>query len=190
MPTSQFYRRFWRGFTGLSLMALGLVLILGSSINLRLIWVQRQVQQPEAIVVLGGDFEREYFAARFAQEHPQLPLVISSGMPEPMSRAYFDQAGIQGDRLIYDHQAVDTFTNFTTLLPTLQAVQIRSVYVITSDFHRARSRLIAYLVWGSHGIVYQFVIVPTQTPAEPWWLMLGDGLRAVVWLVTGRVLVG
>ncbi|MEM8643030.1 MAG: YdcF family protein [Cyanobacteria bacterium P01_G01_bin.54] len=173
--------------SGLSLTTLGLMLLLMGGIGLRLVWVQQQVKQPEAIVILGGDFEREYFAALWAQQHPQLPIVISSGMPESMSRDYFAQEGIGSERLVYDLAAVDTLTNFTTLLPQLQRAQIRSVYVITSDFHRARSRLIAYLVWGSHGITYQFVVIPSQTPAEPWWLMLGDGMRALVWLVTGAV---
>lgn len=175
----------WLGRLGLSLLAL--VALSVSTVGVHLLWAWYQNPNPMAIVVLGGDFEREYFAADFAQGHPQLPVVISSGMPEDKSRQFFAQVGIGRDRLIYDHQAVDTLTNFTTLLHPLQATHIRHVYVITSDFHQARSRLLAYLIWGSHGIAYQFVTIPTQTPPEPGWLLLGDLLRAVVWGATGAV---
>lgn len=177
--------RRWLGRLGLGLLAL-VVFVIGT-IGLHLLWAQHQAPQPMAIVVLGGDFEREYFAADFAQGHPQLPVVISSGMPEVKSRQFFAQVGIGRDRLVYDHQAVDTLTNFTTLLPQLQTTQIRHVYVITSDFHQARSRLLAYFIWGSHGIAYQFVTIPTQTPPEPGWLILGDLIRTVVWWATGAV---
>ncbi|NEO84817.1 MAG: YdcF family protein [Spirulina sp. SIO3F2] len=185
--TPNFWRRTRRWLGWISLALLALVMSIVGTIGGHLMWVQNQAPNPMAIVVLGGDFEREYFAADFAQNYPQLPVVISSGMPEPKSRQFFAQVGVGGDRLVYDHQAVDTLTNFTTLLPQLQATQIRHVYVITSDFHRARSRLIAYLIWGAHGIAYQFIAIPTQTPPEPGWLLLGDIIRTVVWWLTGAV---
>lgn len=166
---------------------IGLMLIMGSYLALltRLRWLHQQYPQPEAIIVLGGDFEREYFAAHFAQEHPQLEVWISSGMPAVKSRAYFAQVGIARDRVHYDQQAVDTVTNFTTLLPILQQQNFRHVYLITSDFHWARSRLIAQLIWGSQGIICTPVLIDTQTPPESPFRIGRDALRSLVWLVTG-----
>jgi uncharacterized SAM-binding protein YcdF (DUF218 family) len=40
--------------------------------------------QPDAIFVLGGATERERFAAKFAQQHPDLPIWVSSGSPKTM----------------------------------------------------------------------------------------------------------
>lgn len=177
---------FWR-LVQLGLAALVMLLVLGGAIGLRLAWSTVQVPEPEVMIVLGGDFEREYFAAYFAQTHPNLPIWISSGMPEAKSRAYFAQVGVDLQRVIYDQQAVSTLTNFTTLLPRLKHAKFRHAYVITSDFHQARSRSIAYWIWGSRGIATQFVLVSTRTPPEPGWLILGDTVRSLLWLFTGQV---
>lgn len=168
----------------LGLLVLLVVMVMGGTIALRLAGVAVNVPEPEVIVVLGGDFEREYFAAYFAQTHPTLPIWISSGMPEAKSRAYFTQVGVDLQRVVYDQQAVDTVTNFTSLLPRLQRAKIRHAYVITSDFHQVRSRSIAYWIWGARGITTTFVLVPTQTPSEPIWLILGDTVRSLLWLLT------
>jgi uncharacterized SAM-binding protein YcdF (DUF218 family) len=166
---------------------IGLTLFVGSYLALltRLRWLHQQYPQPEAIIILGCDFEREYFASHFAEQHPQLDIWISSGMPEVKSRAYFAQVGIARDRVHYDQQAIDTVTNFTTLLPILQRQHFRHVYLITSDFHWARSRLIAQLIWGSQGIIYTPVLIDTQTPPESPLRIGRDALRSLVWLVTG-----
>ncbi|WP_072622031.1 YdcF family protein [Spirulina major] len=141
--------------------------------------------QPEAILVLGGDFEREYVAAYFAQEHPGLDLWISSGMPEAKSRAYFAQVGVDPQRLNYDRRAVDTVTNFTTMGPVFHAQNIRHLYLITSDFHLGRARFLAYLIFGHYGITVTPIAVPTQTPNESWWEIVRDGGRGVLWILTG-----
>ncbi len=83
--------------------------------------IQSYFVQPEAILVLGGEEERELFAAKFAQNHPQLDIWISSGSPEWYTNRVFTKAGIKKDRLHIDRQATDTVTNFTTLVDKLQA---------------------------------------------------------------------
>lgn len=142
--------------------------------------------QPEAILVLGGDFDREYFAAYFAQTHPDLTVFISSGMPEAQSRSYFEQVGVDLNRVYYDRQAVDTVTNFTTMLEALRSRNLRHIYLITSDFHMGRAEVLAYLIFGRYGIVVTPITVPTQTPPEPWWAIVRDGGRGVLWILTGR----
>ena len=144
------------------------------------------VSSPEALLVLGGHEERERYAARLAKENPQLPIWISSGSPQEYAQKIFANAGISSDRLNFDYRASDTVTNFTTLVDDLEANGIDSVYLITSENHMHRAKIIGDIVFGSRGIKYQPVAVPSKNPPEPMKKILRDGIRAVFWLVTGR----
>jgi uncharacterized SAM-binding protein YcdF (DUF218 family) len=141
---------------------------------------------PEALLVLGGHEERERYAAQLAQQNPQLPIWISSGSPQEYAQKIFAKEGIARDRLHFDYRASDTVTNFTTLVDDLQAKGIDSVYLITSENHMKRAKIIGDIVFGSRGIDYQPISVPSNNPPEPIEKTFRDGARAVFWLVTGR----
>lgn len=145
-----------------------------------------QSPHPQAILTLGGDFERETFTAQFARQHPNLDIWISSGMPHERSRTLFQTAGIEDDRLHLDNRAVDTVTNFTTLIADLKQREIQHIYLLTSDFHLARARAIATIVLGSQGITFTAVSIPSHTPHESWLRVLRDSGRATLWVLTGR----
>jgi uncharacterized SAM-binding protein YcdF (DUF218 family) len=100
--------------------------------------------------------------------------------------AVFADAGIELNRLHIDHAAVDTVTNFTTLVDRFSARGIKSVYLITSDYHMRRSQIIGEIVFGSRGIHLKPVSVPSRYKAEPLSKSLRDGARAVLWLATGH----
>src|SRR5689334_8250207 len=55
--------------------------------------------QPEAIFVLGGAQKREVFAAKFAHQHPNLPIWVSSGSPKGYAQWVFAKAGIEANRV-------------------------------------------------------------------------------------------
>ena len=141
--------------------------------------------EPEAMLVLGGHEERERYAAKLALEHPQLPIWLSSGSPQAYAQEIFENAGIQNDRLHFDYTASDTLTNFTTLVDKLKAQGIDSVYLITSENHMQRAKIIGDIVFGSRGIDFQPIAVPSKNPPEPFEKSLRDGARAVFWLITG-----
>ena len=141
---------------------------------------------PEALLVLGGHEERERYAAQLAKQNPQLPIWISSGSPQEYAQKIFAKAGISGDRLHFDYRASDTVTNFTTLVDDLEAKGIDSVYLITSENHMKRAKIIGDIVFGSRGINYQPISVPSQNPPEPIEKTVRDGARAVFWLITSR----
>ena len=147
-------------------------------------------QKPQAVLVLGGStsaLEREKFAARFALQYPNLPIWVSSGSPnQKYTERVFAKAGIAPTRLHLDYQAVDTVTNFTTLVDDLQANGINSVYLITSDYHMRRARIIGEIVLGSRGIDFKAVSVPSDYSREPIEKALRDGARAIVWVITGH----
>lgn len=140
---------------------------------------------PEAIIVLGGEERRESFAARFAHQHPDLPIWVSSGSPEGYAKLLFAKIGIERDRVYLDYQAQDTVTNFTTLVDRLEAQGINSVYLVTSDDHMRRARIIGEIVFGSRGITIKPVAVPTNRPPEAMSKSVRDGARALLWLTTG-----
>ena len=141
---------------------------------------------PEALVVLGGHEERERYAAKLALQHPKLPIWLSSGSPQEYARRIFANAGVKSDRLNFDYAASDTLTNFTTLVDELEADGIDSVYLITSENHMKRAKIIGDIVFGSRGIDFEPIPVPSENPPEPIEKSLRDGARAVFWLVTGR----
>jgi uncharacterized SAM-binding protein YcdF (DUF218 family) len=142
--------------------------------------------EPQAIFVLGGHENRERMAAKLAAQYPQLPVWVSSGSPEGYVKRIFAKAGVKGDRLHLNYQAKDTVTNFTTLVNVLKNQDIKSVYLITSDNHMTRARLVGEIIFGSQGIILKPLPVASHLPAEAPEKSLRDVARALLWLTTGR----
>ncbi len=142
--------------------------------------------QPQAIFVLGGDPARESAAAQLALTHPQLPVWISSGSDPDTAIAIFSELGVSLDRLHLDYRAVDTVTNFTTLADDFQRQSINSLWVLTSDYHIRRARVIAKIVLRSRGIRFRMLAVPAQRSPESLLRVIRDGVRSIVWLATGH----
>ncbi len=145
-------------------------------------------KSPQAILVLGGAPSREKFAAQFALSHPRLPIWVSSGSPEEYASYVFDRAGVSRDRIHLDYRAVDTVTNFTTLVDDLQARKITDIYVITADYHMPRAQVIGGIILGSRGIKMHPVKIPSNANSELADKSIRDGLRSVFWLFTGSTL--
>lgn len=170
--------------TRLRLFSLGLLAIVtGLSVHQIL---RSPGTEPQAILVLGGAPEREVFAADLAQQHPNLPIWVSSGSNPEYAEWVFDEANIDRDLVHLDYAAVDTVTNFTTLVDRLHSQGIHSVYLVTSDYHMRRAQVIGQIVLGSRGIQFQPIAIPTGETPEPIDLAVRDGARAIVWLVTGK----
>lgn len=144
------------------------------------------LRSPQAVLVLGGATEREQFAAQFAQQHPDLPIWVSSGSNPEYSEWLFAEAGIAPERLNLDYQAVDTLTNFTTLVDTFKAQGITSLYLITSDYHMPRARVIGEIVLGSRGIAFRAIAVPSGRDPESLEKVARDAARSMLWVTTGR----
>jgi uncharacterized SAM-binding protein YcdF (DUF218 family) len=142
--------------------------------------------EPQAIFVLGGHENRERTAAKLAAQYPALPVWVSSGSPEPYVKRIFTKAGVKSDRLHLNYQAKDTVTNFTTLVNDLKSQGIKSVYLITSDNHMTRARLVGEIVFGTQGIILKPLPVASHLPAEAPEKSLRDMARAVLWLTTGK----
>lgn len=177
---SLLWRRFQRW------MVVGVLLVFISYIPVQLITASLLAPKPQLIFTLGGRSAREAFTAEFAKLHPDLPIWISSGMEANLAQQLFQNAGIESHRVNFDDRATDTVTNFTTVVQQFQQQHIRHVYLITSDFHMARASAIATIVFGSRGIRFTPVVVPSFTPDESFAHVLRDVIRSIAWLVTGR----
>lgn len=161
-------------------------LLLLSIIPLRLAIASYQAPQPQAILILGGGREREEFTAQFAQYYPYLDIWLSSGSPPQQARPIFRTAGIPDRRVHLDYRAVDTVTNFTSLVADFKRHHFQHVYLITSEFHMPRAKAIATIVFGSHGITFTPISVPSDKPTESQLRVLRDSGRSLLWLISGR----
>ena len=163
-------------------------MILISIIPSRIAITLYQVPEPQAIFVLGGDIYRRIpFAANFAQENPELALLVSD-YPRvyEYSSKVFREAGIAQKRIDYDFCATDTVTNFTCTVEEFVEKNLRHLYLVTTDYHMRRAKAIACLVFGSRGIVVTPVAIPSDSQPESWWRVLRDSLRSGLWIVTGK----
>ena len=142
--------------------------------------------QPEMVLVLGGAEERERYAAKLAKTQPDVKVLVSSGSPEWYAQKIFQKEGIERDRVRLDYRAQDTVTNFSTLVDDLKSQGIDSVYLVTSENHMTRARVIGEIVFGSRGITLKPLAVPTEFPSESWQKSVRDGARSLLWLTTGR----
>jgi uncharacterized SAM-binding protein YcdF (DUF218 family) len=180
-PSSRPHRRSWRWWK---------LLVPLSPLLVPAIWYSyREVEniylEPQAIFVLGGETGREKFAAQFAHKHPSLPIWISGGAPQGYTKKVFAKAGVGKQDLHLDYQASDTVTNFTTLVDRFESQGITSVYLVTSDDHMQRARVIGEIVFGSRGIKVKPVTFASGRTSEPLRKTARDGIRSLVWLATG-----
>jgi uncharacterized SAM-binding protein YcdF (DUF218 family) len=173
------FNRSWRPWVLLSMLPM---VLLGQS------HIKAKLREPEAILVLGGAAEREHFAAELATQYPDLEVWVSSGTNPEYAHWLFQEANIAPDRVHLDYRAVDTVTNFTTLVTDLKAEGVESVYLVTSDYHMRRASIIAQVVLGRYDITFEPVPVPSNYGAaeEPLLRGLRDGARAVLWVFTGQ----
>ncbi len=159
------------------------------TVSLLYLRYQQQFLQPSVALVLGGAPEREQFAAEFANTHPNVEIWVSSGSNPEYAQWLFDEAKVPENRWHLDYQAVDTVTNFTTLVDQLQARNVDEVYLITSDYHMRRASIVAQIVLGSRGISFKPLAVhASQSPDRPETLIkeVRDGVRSLLWVVTGQ----
>jgi uncharacterized SAM-binding protein YcdF (DUF218 family) len=140
------------------------------------------------ILVLGGDADRERVAAELARADG-LPVVVSGGSnPEYATWLFQELQGLPPDRVHLDYRAVDTVSNFTSLVDDLRRARIRHALLVTSSDHMQRAMLVGRIVAGSRGIHLTPVPVPCGDLCVPegrrkvW----GDAARALIWVITGR----
>ena len=142
----------------------------------------------QMILVLGGDLAREREAAALAARRG-LPVVVSGGSNPEYAHWLFEQRqGLPSHQVQLDYRARDTLSNFTSLVGDLRQARIRHALLVTSSDHMDRALLVGRIVAGSRGIHLTPVPVSCGDRCQPegrrkvW----GDGLRATLWVLSGR----
>ena len=191
-PRRQPRRRRGPGRPLLGPRGLGVLLLLGGLLWLSRGWWWPHPPPPQMILVLGGDVAREQRAADLAARQG-LPVVVSGGSNPEYAHWLFEQRqGLPSHQVQLDYRARDTLSNFTSLVDDLRGARIRHALLVTSSDHMDRALLIGRIVAGSRGIALTPVSVPCgdRCHAEEIGKVWGDGVRAMVWVVTGRDLRG
>ena len=145
---------------------------------------------PEVLLILGGSRERELAAASTVTQLPLVRAVIlSSGVltQDELRTAVLEAGG--SAQCAVDRSAVDTLTNFTSLVPTFAAAGVNSVAVATDRSHMRRAYALAFIVLGSCAIQVESVVANPMNapPADPesWIRVIRDVLRALFWVMSG-----
>eukprot|EP00438_Fugacium_kawagutii_P019336 Skav202387 [mRNA] locus=scaffold1406:391162:393403:- [translate_table: standard] len=120
-----------------------------------------------AILLLGGEPERDIFAAHLALEfRPPLELFASSPADGAEQRlSALDRIG----KLVLSYEALDTVTNFSTMIPRLKKADVSKVLLVTSSYHMPRAVAIAHVMLGASGIDFEAHEVESSKPYEPRW---------------------
>jgi uncharacterized SAM-binding protein YcdF (DUF218 family) len=171
--------------------------LLPGVLGLALVWLSRgwlwpAPPPPQLILVLGGDVARERRAAELAAGRG-LPVLVSGGSNPEYAQWLFEQRqGLRPGQVQLDYRARDTLSNFTSLVDDLRQARIRHALLVTSSDHMDRALLVGRIVAGSRGIALTPVAVGCgdQCLPEGRRKVWGDGLRAALWVVTGRDLRG
>ncbi|NQV10487.1 MAG: YdcF family protein [Cyanobacteria bacterium] len=142
---------------------------------------------PQLILALGGDVAREKLAGQLAHRYG-LPLMVTGGSNREYAQWLLRQEGLGRHQYQLDYRAFDTVSNFTTVVDDLRRDGVRHVLLVTSSDHMERALLVGRIVAGSRGIELSPVPVPCGADCSPesrrkiW----RDGLRALVWVISGR----
>ena len=178
-----FYQRRFFWWLGLSL----LVVLIGF-IPVRIAVAFHQVPTPQAIFVLGGNSERTKFAGEFWLSRKDLDIWVSD-FPQYLDRQkqILKKFNVPSKQLHLDGAATDTVTNFTTLVDDFVDNNLQHIYLITSDYHMRRSRVIASVVLGSRGVVVSpIAVTSSRYQSESLVRVVRDFGRSLLWIFTGR----
>ncbi len=142
---------------------------------------------PQIILVLGGDVNREFIGANLAKIL-NLPLIISGGSNPEYAKWSIEKIGLNSNQFFLDYRAIDTLTNFTSLVTELRSKEITHVLLITSWDHMDRASKVGNIIAGSRGIKLTKISIPCEPncKTEGHKKQFGDVIRAIIWVTTGK----
>lgn len=143
---------------------------------------ENQIQPIDAAIVLEGAPARFRYAAKYAKQHPNLPIYISS-QPN-IYQVYLDELNREDvpiERFRVRKCASDTVTNFTCIRHELRKNKFRHVAIITSSYHMPRALLVGRIVLGKVGIaVTPLSVVDKSDYKESLLRVLRDLMRGII----------
>jgi len=142
-----------RRWTSIATVVLSYFLVVGFlrlAVGMMRMWMSVKYAEsnpPVAILVLGGDAQRERYAVERLNAHPLITFISSGSLviTDPVFEGRRDMVQL-------DRRAVDTLTNFSTMSDVFIKRRFRHVLVITSSYHIPRAKAIGRIVLGCSGI--------------------------------------
>jgi uncharacterized SAM-binding protein YcdF (DUF218 family) len=146
-------------------------------------------QNPKyGILYLGGGDVRIKSVPEAVELYPNATVFISEweGARNRILN-YLQSKNISLKKIVYNCEATDTVTNFTTMLPELIAYGITDVYILTSDWHMERASWIGWIILGTKGIKIHYFPTYGDTPPKPESTLrtIRDYFRSIIWWYTG-----
>ncbi len=167
------------------LVVLGMLLLVASWLIVMGVTLHQASALPtDAILVLGGSIRREIYVAEQVKSTPDIPVLISSGSPDPCIWLIFQRAQSPMGNIWLEKCAQSTFENFYFGMPILQRWQARHVKLITSQTHLPRALWLAQIILGAHGLWVELELAPEQgVPGnqESWLKTTVDVGRSLIW---------
>ena len=142
---------------------------------------------PKLVFVLGGDIDREIAGMEIAKQL-KLPLLISGGSNPEYANWLIENKGMSSYLITKDYRAIDTFTNFTSVIDELKEENVSHILIVTSDYHVNRAKSIGQIIAGSRGIKITSLSIPCSSECikESNNKKNIDILRSITWVATGR----
>lgn len=137
------------------------------------------------ILQLGGNINRMDTGLKLLQDHPDAIMLISSELPADECLSRLKAAKIPKERFIFDYQAWDTVTNFTTTYTRIREMGVKELYIVSDLFHIPRVQAICESVYLGRNIVKYYICHGTDNHKEVIWY---DLCRALFWRFTGILL--
>ncbi len=164
---------------------LPLVLLLANLLYLPFSFLKAQ---EDAILVLGGDLNREVYVSQLKKSRPEMPIVVSGGSPSPCVWLIFDMAAASKRHVWLEQCADSTFGNFYFSVPFLVDIKASKVRVVTSQGHLPRAAIMSYIMLGAHGIWPVFdVLDGNLVHPETLLKTILDLERSLLWAYTSQV---
>ena len=148
-------------------------------------------QEPQIILVLGGDIDREISGIKIAKEL-NIPLIISGGSNAEFSDWLIKEGGISKEMVKRDYRAKDTLSNFTSIIDDLKSESINHIILITSKYHINRAKIVGEIISSSRGIRVTSLSIPCNASCEIKAKKESikkkhiDLIRSVIWVITGQ----
>ena len=150
-------------------------------------------KQEVLMIILGGSRARELAAIALLHQLSSVRLVLLSSGSLSASELYNSVVAVAGEArpmaVVADRSAVDTVTNFTTVVEAVLCTGTTlPIAVVTDEAHAQRAQCVARVVFGAYGLSSRFYLVrghSVAAPAESTLRCIRDTIRALLWVLTG-----
>jgi len=138
------------------------------------------------VLVLGGSADRESRCMRVVASET-CPIWLSGPALTEDCLEVCESQGVDLEYLRVDYRALDTLSNFTSMVPDMKSRGFKQMILVTSQEHETRAKCIASMILPYYNIELSGVIaIPgSKEDEEGTLIVLRDIIRTALWLLVG-----